>query len=268
MSSSNEKKPPPTPTPEQLTAIERLNTVGRISTAVLHDVNQPLSYVYTNAERLQQLAGAMPELKRLLDEGSAALNPRARTELSELHEEFRDIVEDILTGCHTMRELAINTRGLLRPGTSYSQTPANPLLAIGFAQNLVRQQAIRKRVTLRPSLPDQLPSVSVDQAELVHVLVQLLTNSCDAAKDDDSEIEINASADQTAVTIEVRDNCTGMTPEVLQHARTPFFSTRSDSPGLGLHLCQQVVESHGGTLSLESTLGQGTTATLSLPLSG
>jgi two-component system sensor histidine kinase HydH len=69
-----------------------------------------------------------------------------------------------------------------------------------------------------------------------------------------------------AVVLEVRDSGRGIAPEDLERIGTSFFTTRPNGTGLGVVLAQGVINQHGGTLTYASTLGHGTTATITLPV--
>ena len=71
--------------------------------------------------------------------------------------------------------------------------------------------------------------------------------------------------DDDRVVIEVEDDGVGIAPDVLPRLFDPFFSTKESGSGLGLALTQQIVKDHGGDLAVQSTLGRGTTFTVSVP---
>jgi nitrogen fixation/metabolism regulation signal transduction histidine kinase len=98
--------------------------------------------------------------------------------------------------------------------------------------------------------------------ELAKVLLNLLEN---ARLADARAVRVTVSATGSAVTVVVTDDGTGIAPEVLPRVFEPHFSTRTSGSGLGLAISRRLVEGWGGTLVLESVLGTGTTARLSLP---
>jgi len=101
-----------------------------------------------------------------------------------------------------------------------------------------------------------------------NVLVNLIENSLDAMEGRGS-IELCSEAIDGQVNIRVRDDGPGMPTEVLEKATQAFFSTKqSHGTGLGLSIADKVVKRHGGSLSIDSALGEGTTITISLPVDG
>ena len=109
-------------------------------------------------------------------------------------------------------------------------------------------------------------SVRGDLNELRQVLVNVILNACQASGDGASiEIE-DTIAEPCHVSIVVRDQGSGMTPELMSRAFEPFYSTKQDGGGLGLAISRDIVQQHGGEIVLQSVAGAGTTATIRLPL--
>lgn len=108
-------------------------------------------------------------------------------------------------------------------------------------------------------------SVRGDLNELRQVLVNVILNACQASANGAS-IEIEDIAEPGHVSIVVRDQGSGMTPELMARAFEPFYSTKQDGGGLGLAISRDIVQQHGGKIVLQSVAGAGTTATIRLPL--
>jgi len=111
-----------------------------------------------------------------------------------------------------------------------------------------------------------LPLVSVDRGQWVEVFLNLITNSIDAIDGDGNvELKVRAAADQ--VEFDVSDSGSGIAPENLARVFDPLFTTKrpGQGTGLGLAIVRDVVSAHGGTVSLRSQPGKGTTVTVRLP---
>lgn len=107
--------------------------------------------------------------------------------------------------------------------------------------------------------------LEIDPGQIQQVLVNLLRNAREAGSPA-GEISILASSDGAAATLEVRDRGCGMDAEALERALLPFHSTKPDGAGLGLALCREILEAHGGSLRLAPRDGGGLVAACRLPL--
>ncbi|MCX7572248.1 ATP-binding protein [Tumebacillus sp. DT12] len=102
--------------------------------------------------------------------------------------------------------------------------------------------------------------------ELKQVLINLVRNAFDAIDNSsDGRVRISLRAEAHEYRIDVADNGCGITQEQLAKIFDPFFTTKAMGTGLGLPVCKKIVESHGGSLTCESTAGEGTTFTVRLP---
>jgi polar amino acid transport system substrate-binding protein len=117
-------------------------------------------------------------------------------------------------------------------------------------------------------LARELPPVTGNARRLQQVLVNLLINACEALPDGDRliRLETRALSDGRSVRVEVVDEGVGIPPDQLPRLCDPFFTTkRGGGIGLGLAVAQRIVAEHRGTLELQSAVGVGTTAAVTLP---
>lgn len=139
-----------------------------------------------------------------------------------------------------------------------------PALALfeGVRENAagLEERGVELRLDVTP--PDL--EISGDIDALRGVLLNVVQNAAQASADG-ATIALEASADGRGRRIEVRDHGTGMSEEVRSQVLRPFYTTRQKGTGLGLPLARKIVERHGGTLSIRSAPGQGTTVVLELP---
>ncbi len=220
---------------EDLLRAERFEAVGRIAAGLAHDLGKPLSLVYQRARTMGR-ESLEPEQVRRHAESIAALADEALATLDHLVEQGR---------------------ADRRPG---APVPLADLIAraVQTAERLHGPDCIAVRLT--PSLPEVAAA-----RDLQAVLANLLDNALRASPG--VPVECYAIVDGGEVVIDVIDHGTGMDDETLRRAFTPFFTTRSrqGGRGIGLAASQALVEQLGGTLGLESQLGQGTRARIRLP---
>ena len=97
-----------------------------------------------------------------------------------------------------------------------------------------------------------------DRAQLEQVLINLIKNAYESGA---TKVELSVGDDGT---IRVKDNGSGMSPDILEHAFIPFFTTKPTGTGIGLSLCRQIIFKHGGTITIDSQKGCGTTFIIKL----
>ena len=119
------------------------------------------------------------------------------------------------------------------------------------------------RLILR--IPIDLPKVNADSTRLQRVFVNLISNALKHTKD--GTVLIKAEADDETVTVTVKDTGCGISPEDLPHIWERYYKGKhaETGTGLGLFICKFIVESHGGTISVESEQGKGSAFTFTLP---
>jgi len=120
------------------------------------------------------------------------------------------------------------------------------------------------RIAIDVDVPPDLPSVWADPTLLARALTNLIENAIQAMPTR-GHLSLRAFPEQDAIRIDVADTGVGMDETALTRAFEPYFSTKTGGSGLGLANAKRTVERHGGTLSIASVLGQGTTTTLVLP---
>ena len=134
----------------------------------------------------------------------------------------------------------------------------------------LRPQFIERSQKLNISVAAELPTVQADQAKLAQILLNLLSNAHKYTPDG-GMIHVSAQREQGAVRVTVTDTGVGISPEDQKRLFTKFFRVedpdiqKEAGTGLGLWITRRLVEMHGGTITAESRLGQGTTMTFTLP---
>jgi signal transduction histidine kinase len=232
----------------RLAQAERMVSLGTLAAGVAHEINNPLSFVATNAEMAAELAACDPRDAELVH-----------------------MLSDIRDGAERIRQIV---RGL----KDFSRPPEPRPLAFPLSRALrtamrLSQNEVRHKATLDANLPEPGPFVRGDETQLVQVAVNLLMNAAQSMADGDAEnnrvrVTLGTTDDpEPTAFFRVEDSGSGMTPDVLQKAFGPFFTTKGQhgGTGLGLSLSRGIVADHGGTITAESQVGLGTTLEVRLP---
>jgi len=229
---------------EELAHISRVTTLGELSGALAHELNQPLAIMLSNVQAAQ----------RLLD--------REPPDLQEVREILHDIVrEDRRAG-----EVIQKMRDLLRRGeTRFAVQDLNLLVDESVA--LMHSELLSAGVSLERSTDAILPGVMGDRVQLLQVILNLLRNACDATRSLPSGkrcIHLATGLRSGRVFLSVRDQGAGITGNIEQVFQ-PYFTTKVDGLGLGLSICRSIMQAHHGWLWAENHPEGGAVFNLELP---
>jgi two-component system NtrC family sensor kinase len=226
---------------------EKLAAVGRLAAGVVHEINNPLATISACAESLESR----------LNEGAFDSSP---------------MVEDLREYLGLIRSEAFRCKSITNGLLDFSRTRASDHVTInlgdviGSAVRLLTHQKRRSAVEFNVDIADDLMPVSGDPGQLQQALIALATNALDAMVFT-GVLTINARNTEGRVVVEVSDNGVGIPPENLPKIFEPFFTTKEvgKGTGLGLAVCYGILTEHGGSLDVQSTVGVGTTFTITLP---
>lgn len=132
----------------------------------------------------------------------------------------------------------------------------------GDLQKLVQAEGVRVVYAIRP--PEL--RLHADRGMIEQVLINLLKNAVEACADSESpEIRVEAFRRDGMPVITVSDNGSGIVPEALDKVFVPFFTTKPGGSGIGLSVCRQILNRHGGNITVASEMEKGTTFTMQFP---
>ena len=228
--------------------VEKMASLGKMAAVVAHEVNNPLSGILTYAKLL----------RRWVASGQVE---------HEKHEEAIESLELIASESRRCGELIKNLLCLSRTAPMNVQSTDLDQV-ISRCLMLVRHQLDAAGIELQLKLADDLPRVPCDPEQIQQVLLALIMNAVDAMpRGGNLWIETQTNHDETEISIQVRDDGSGIAPDVLPQIFEPFVTTKESGRGVGLGLAisRGIVERHHGRIEVESELGQGTTFTVTLP---
>ena len=233
---------------EQLARSRRLAATGQLAAGVAHEINNPLAAITTCAEAT---------LRGLREDAGTARMAEERG-LSYYQEE---IVRQALR-CKQI------TRGLLDLSRQKRarREPVDFNRIVEQTARLFEQRGRERGVTVTASLDPAAGEVATDEAMLVQILDNLLSNALDAVSEG-GRVEVSTALDGERVRAEVRDDGPGIPPDTLARVFDPFFTTKDPGrgSGLGLAISLTFAEAMGGALTVESKPGAGSRFRLWLP---
>ncbi|MBK8480312.1 MAG: response regulator [Proteobacteria bacterium] len=255
-----------------LVQTEKLSTLGRISAGIAHELNNALNIVYGNVEHLDGYVAVFSETLahyRKAVSGNEALATRlGRLEraarLPSIERDLPKLLNEITTGVDRAATIVRDLGIFSRPHDSDSRRPTDLEQVMKTALTLAANQLKTRQVKhLRPT---GSAVVYGDAAGLSQVFLNLLLNAAQATADG-AAIGISYGSNAETVTVRISDSGCGIAPRQAGRLFEPFFTTRDPGAGtgLGLFLCMQIVQSHGGEIAFDSVVDEGTTFRVSLP---
>jgi two-component system, LuxR family, sensor kinase FixL len=231
----------------QLTHSSRVSMMGQLSSALVHELSQPLGAILRNAEAAELFLTHEP-----LD-----------------LEELQAILVDIRRDDQRAADVIDRLRTLLRRG-SFTPRAVSVTDLLDNVDTLTRIEFTARKVQLEVAPTTGLPAVLGDPVHLQQVLLNLILNAVDAVQHLPTErrkVTIQAARrGSNEVEFAVTDLGTGIESETLGRLFEPFFTTKPDGMGIGLSISRRIIEAHGGRMWAENNSGAGATFRFMLPL--
>lgn len=221
----------------ELIHIARVSAMGTMASTLAHELNQPITAVTNYVETIRDLMS------------NAALNPR---DLPEIREALEDTAFEALRAGHIVRRLRhFVARGEVEKTVESLPNLINEAAAFG----LMGAAAVETRF----DIDHEAATVLVDKVQIQQVLVNLFRNAVEAMAASQRRIlTVSTAPDQPGfVRVTVADTGPGIPPGVKGELFKAFVSTKADGMGLGLSICQTIVEAHGGRIWMEPAGGGG-----------
>jgi PAS domain S-box-containing protein len=231
---------------QELAHVTRAATVGQLAASLAHELNQPLTAIRCNAQSASHFLGAEPP------------------NLTEMKEVLADIAGDTERASGIIRRL----RALFQ-----KQTAEKGVLQLNEiileTLELLRSELVMKRTAATAHLDPALPHILGNRIELQQVVLNLAVNALEAMSETEPgerQIQIfSACKDGDKIEISICDTGPGIRVEPISRLFEPFFTTKATGMGMGLAICQSIVESHEGTLQAHNNPDRGATFLITLP---
>jgi two-component system, NtrC family, sensor kinase len=232
---------------QQMTTTERLASLGTLAAGVAHEINNPLAII-------KESAGFM---KLILGKEEFANMARRK--------DFELALGKIEKGIDRAKRITLQLLGFARKNDSVF-TEVNLMELVDEAIQLVNREAVNKDIEIVREMAHDKGAIWCDPYKLRQVLINLITNSIHATGSG-GKITIMLEGMGEEVVLTVKDTGQGIPKENLKRIFEPFFSTKSPGKGtgLGLFVTRNIIEKLGGTIKVESRIGQGTSFSVKLP---
>jgi len=222
----------------ELTHLSRVTSLGQLSGSMAHELNQPLAIILSNAEAAQTML------------------ERDRVDIADVREILSDIVGASLRAGSVIKHI----RALIKRGeTRHVPMQLNDVVA--DVLSLIRSDLIVRGVTVHTDLAEALPQVLADPVQIQQVLINLITNACDAMADNpgpERVLVITSQRDKWLVRVTVQDRGCGLPHGNGTDIFRSFFTTKPHGLGLGLSICATILTDHHGRIWAEPNTHKGT----------
>ena len=254
---------------EQLFRASKMVSLGTLVSGVAHEINNPVTSALLNTQTLRKVwDGILPILdERTRKDGDFRLGAMT---YSEIRERMPMLLSHIEDGTRRVRDIVTDLKDFARetPAKRSDDINVNEIVvkAVGLVSNLIKKSTNDFLVDYMPN-----PPVFKGSAQRIEqVVINLVMNACQALPDSERAVRVRTGIDpeKACVFVEVEDEGVGVPPEVMQHIKDPFYTTKRDAggTGLGLAISDRIVRDHEGEMAFISEQGKGTTVRICFPL--
>lgn len=255
----------------KLIQANKMSSLGILVSSIAHEINNPNNFIMFNAPLLSE---AWEDAFKVLtgyyrENGDFSIGGLP---FSEMREVIPKLISGIAEGSSRINDIVGNLKDFARQDRAGMDSEVDVNKAIKSSVAILKSQIRKYTENFHMDLDENLPSLRGSARQLEQVIINLIINALQALPDKKHCVRVSTSFNNELrhVIIEIKDEGIGMTKEVLEKIREPFFSTKLDSggTGLGLFISRSIIKEHKGSLELKSGHGKGTTVVIKLPLLG
>lgn len=261
----------------ELLHAEKMASIGTLAAGVAHEINNPLGYLNSNLNSFQDyLTYILPALEKIVslsehrnelpnDYSNLLCDKPEIDELQFLIEDLPMLLQESVKGCKRVSDIVQSLKTFSHPSKG-ELDDVDLHKCIDLSINITSNEVKYSAEIIRDF--GEIPRVKANQSEVSQVIVNLLVNAAQAISNPPGEIIIKTwLRDNSHICLSVKDNGSGISKAHLTQLFTPFFTTKQvgKGTGLGLSISNNIMQQYGGSIEVESTLGEGTTFTLVFP---
>jgi signal transduction histidine kinase/CheY-like chemotaxis protein len=245
----------------QLMVSDRMASIGTLAAGVAHEINNPLAAVMANLDYIADSLG------RMTSGEMASMTPGTRD--AWIRDEIKTPLDDAVEAAQRVRFIVRDLKIFSRSPNDVQRGPVNVETIMESSLRMAWNE-IRHRANLVKRF-GRVPEVDGNEARLGQVFLNLVVNAAQSlptGQAEQNEIRVTTKVEGERVIIEVSDTGVGIPPEIIGRIFDAFFTTKAVGvgTGLGLAICQRIITDMGGTLTVESEMGRGTTFRVSVPI--
>jgi len=232
----------------QLHQAEKGAVVGRLASAIAHEIRNPLNYINLTLDHLRSTFAPPEPQKR---ETFERLANQLKAEVARINTHITDFLS--YSRPSRLEQQSIDLRSVAAD-----------------AMQMIEVQAAEHGIETRIDQKGDVPTVLADPQAMRSVLTNLIINSLQAMDGEGGSVVVDISSDKQnqRAQLEISDTGRGIAPEDISKVFEPYYSTKETGTGLGLAIVKKAIDEHGGTITVQSKQGIGTTFTITLPLNG
>jgi len=255
---------------QQLMQAGKMVALGTLVSSVAHEINNPNNFIMLNAPLLSEAwTNAMPILDEYYERNDDFLIGGMK--YTEMRDNVPVLFSGILDGAKRIKQIVEDLRDFIQRDVSDIKQSVDMNAVLRSAISLLSNMIMKSTNHFSVTYGKNLPILNGNFQRFEQVIINLVQNACQALPDNRKGIFVSTSYDEKrgSILVNVEDEGTGIPSEMLAHITDPFYTTKSDSGGLGLGLSisSRIVKEYGGTLTFTSEPGKGTKAEIALSVS-
>ena len=231
----------------QLQQAEKSAVIGRLGSAIAHEIRNPLNYINLTLDHLRsKFAPEDPQRRETFEK----LTSQLKAEVARINQQISDFLNYSRPAKADLKPIDVRT-------------------VINDSLRIIEAQASENGIKVGVVEHENVPKIMGDPEFLRSVFNNLLINAMQAMEKSGGHLNIKITPDENDgfVRIEIADTGNGIPEENVSKIFEPYFSTKETGTGLGLAIVQKIVDIHHGTIEVESQMGEGTNFTVKLPKS-
>ncbi len=248
---------------------EKMLSLGRLVAGIAHELNNPINFIYGNVDFLSQYVEDLVGLVRALDESPQLTELKRAMDWDYVVADLRKLINSIRSGAERTATIVRDLKTFSHAGAPELKE-TDVISSLEITLNLI-SPLHKNRIDIVRDFEPNLPKIVCNAGHIAQVFMNILTNAAQAIRKRGTIwITLRTSEDRARVCAVIRDDGAGISPDDMAKITDPFFTTKEvgEGTGLGLWITANIVRAHGGTLSWQSALGQGSTFTVELPVAG